>query len=841
MKVFLEHIKNKTVPHEVDLLRDLLQAGVPFYDGCLIVQVHDHKSTVQANNAPKPAANANSNTTTVSTIHNHTPYLTPSTATYPKSETQPEADGDAGADGKSTEKASDDKENMPAPSLPTNAKTQPPPKPRVFTTVLFPTAQSQQTDLLILATTPRAVTDGKDDAAPPSTPLTAGPQTASASMPPPAKRQKRESMEIDGSNIRALEGQILVATYPDIDLEPSLSKEETIARLEKGAKSHPRHCEPPPEPKARKRTVAEMAADQALIADQERYMLFNDERLGPSASGAQGATAGGDGEIRAAFEPRFERLQVIMDIKRQHAEKKEKERIQQAENQKRLEAQRQQQQIQEQHAAAQRHAEQERARREAAQREALARQQQQEAQRKAMVAQAAKQKQQQQQQQQQAKNLAQAQNAKAAAAKAKAAANTASNANAAQNAAHANGMQSAQATPRFHQQVAQPQAASPVMRQGTPHSMSSPMVGGVAMQPSTSNMAGSPPRPPSAVQTHTPMAAPMSHSMSARGSQQSHHAGTPRMANNTPNMAQTTPINRPANLQTPRLSQAGSPPAMMPQGSQMGQMMGNQGMAQQGMSQNPMAAQLVAQQKRLLAQQQMNQAAQSGMMGNLNFQNLTPQQQQQLLQQNRIQQLLMQQQQQQQQQGQHQQQQQHQPQQQRNGMMNPLAQQYVQSMNQMQGQLSPHMQMQIQQRMNQMNQQQQQNQMGNQMGRGVGQSPGMMGNGGSPVNMQAAMIQMQQQQQQAAQQNQNQQLQQQVQARGQMLYRGNILKIAHQYGGAVENIPAEVHEKFKSDCLNRARAQVVQLNQARMQQAAMQQQQQQLAMQQGMMGGHQGM
>ena len=97
MKVFLEHIKNKTVPHEVDLLRDLLQAGVPFYDGCLIVQVHDHKSTVQANNAPKPAANANSNTTTVSTIHNHTPYLTPSTATYPKSETQPEADGDAGA------------------------------------------------------------------------------------------------------------------------------------------------------------------------------------------------------------------------------------------------------------------------------------------------------------------------------------------------------------------------------------------------------------------------------------------------------------------------------------------------------------------------------------------------------------------------------------------------------------------------------------------------------------------------------------------------------------------------------------------------------------------------
>ncbi|KLU91801.1 hypothetical protein MAPG_10749 [Magnaporthiopsis poae ATCC 64411] len=98
--------------------------------------------------------------------------------------------------------------------------------------------------------------------------------------------------------------------------------------------------------------------------------------------------------------------------------------------------------------------------------------------------------------------------------------------------------------------------------------MSSPMVhGGVAMQTPNSNMGsamGSPPRPASVVQTHAPMAAAMTASMSARGSQQS-HAGTPRTPNATPNTALATPSNRPPHMaQTPRTSQMAPPPRSHP-------------------------------------------------------------------------------------------------------------------------------------------------------------------------------------------------------------------------------------------------------------------------------------
>ncbi|SPO03977.1 uncharacterized protein DNG_06660 [Cephalotrichum gorgonifer] len=875
MKVFLEHIRNRTVPHELDLLRGLHSSGVPFYEGCLIVQVHDHKSVAQANNTPKAAAKTN--TATISSIHNYNPYLTPSTTNYPKTEPQPVADADAGAGGQSVEKKVEEhnKENILSPPLPTNPKTTPR-KPTITTVVLHPTQQSLLAELLIKASTPSATADGKDDPLAPPTPATAAPSSTNKT-PRPAKRQKREPMEIDGSNINAVEGQILLHTLPPLDLEPARNKEDVIALLEKHEKEQPMHSEPLPKPKARKRTVAEMAADQALIAGQERYMLTLDERLGPAVNGAQGASAGGDGDMRgggAAFEPGFERLRVIMDIKREHAERAEKERLQQVENQKRLEQQRQQQQQQEQQAALQRQQEAERLRKEALQRDMLARrQQQEEAQRKAQQAQAQAQAAKLKQQQQQAKNLAQAQNANAAkaaaAAKAKATAaaaaaanaNANANANAVSSGPLANGIQSAQAAQRFHQQVAQPQASSPAVRQGTPHSMSSPMVSGVAMQPSNSNMAGSPPRPPSAMQTHTPMAVAMSHSMSARGSQQSHPAGTPRMPNGTPNMAHTTPINRPASLQTPRMSQASPPPPMAAQGSQMGQLMGNPAVSQQMLQQNAIAQQLAvqqqqlaAQQKRMLAQQHLGQPIQNGMMNGMNGmnpQNLTPQQQQQL-QQHRLQQILMQQQQQQLQQQMQQQQnqlhpQQQQQQQQRAGMMNPLAQQYAQSMSQMQGQLSPQMQAQLQAQMARMNHANQMNQNGgNQMGRPMMPNQAMMNNG-DPASMQAALVQMQQmqqQQQQAVQQSQQQQMQQQLQARGQHLYKVNFAKFAAQFGGAMENIPAEALEKFKKDCMLQARTNLLQMQQARQQQAQAQlQAQHHMAMQQpqGMMGGHQGM
>src|SRR5579859_5277565 len=40
MKMVIEHIRQRTIPH--DLLE--FMPDVPFYDGCMIVQVHDHKS-----------------------------------------------------------------------------------------------------------------------------------------------------------------------------------------------------------------------------------------------------------------------------------------------------------------------------------------------------------------------------------------------------------------------------------------------------------------------------------------------------------------------------------------------------------------------------------------------------------------------------------------------------------------------------------------------------------------------------------------------------------------------------------------------------------------------------
>merc|ERR1712000_340792 len=74
MAIFLEHLKTRTVPH--DLLEILTQSGVPFYDGCLIVQVHDHKSVAQAKDAAKPAAK--SKVPKIPSIHKHNPYVTPS-------------------------------------------------------------------------------------------------------------------------------------------------------------------------------------------------------------------------------------------------------------------------------------------------------------------------------------------------------------------------------------------------------------------------------------------------------------------------------------------------------------------------------------------------------------------------------------------------------------------------------------------------------------------------------------------------------------------------------------------------------------------------------------------
>ncbi|KAF6822014.1 hypothetical protein CPLU01_12259, partial [Colletotrichum plurivorum] len=708
MRVFLEHMRLRTVPH--DLLEYFSQSGVPFYEGCLIVQVHDHKSMVQSKEAARPTSA--SSKVVPSSIHNHNPYIVPSPyVPYPKESlgAQPEPAPAEQEDIKPKTAEEKDKESMPAPSLPGEGqKSKLLAKPKTFTMVLHPTPESLHADLLLRAATPRSAVDGRggadaNGAIPPSTPVTMVPPTpTAASMPPPAKKQKRERMELDGTNIHLAESQILLATNAPLFLEPTKSKEETIALLD--ALAHPNHSAAPPQPKTRKRTVAEMAADEAAAADQEKYMLILDERLSSAANGAQGGANGADKEGQGAvstFEPRFERFKVIADIQREYKEKQEQEKAKAAENERKL-AQEKQKQAQEQAAImAQRQAESEKLRREQ------------------MMAQELKARQEQAREQQRRQQLAaqaaatQAQNAQNAANLAQSQATPTSMPNSTSGVV-ASGVP-AQAQARFTQ-ASQAPVSSPVVRQGTPHSMSSPMPGGVPMQQSNSNMANSPPRPPSAMQGHAPNVGgvPMSHSMSARASQQSHPAGTPRMPQGTPSM-QATPVPRPAVAVTPRMGQASPPPNMMASNSQMGQpiMMGTPGSMPQQMHNSSMIAAQVAQQQRAIQQQQLQAAMQNGGMANIPMGNQMTPQQHQFLQQQLQQRLMLQQQQQQQQQHQqqqhqqqqqqqqHQQQQQQQQQQQRghmgNMMTQQLAQRYAQQLNQMGGgQMSPQMQAQIQ-------------------------------------------------------------------------------------------------------------------------------------------------
>ena len=75
MSFFLRHLIEQTVPH--DMLEELFASNVQFYDGCLIVQVHDHRT----------AAGKSSNGTTTFvgglaivpfSAHNWNEHITPS-------------------------------------------------------------------------------------------------------------------------------------------------------------------------------------------------------------------------------------------------------------------------------------------------------------------------------------------------------------------------------------------------------------------------------------------------------------------------------------------------------------------------------------------------------------------------------------------------------------------------------------------------------------------------------------------------------------------------------------------------------------------------------------------
>ncbi|KAJ4410028.1 hypothetical protein N0V82_009333 [Gnomoniopsis sp. IMI 355080] len=802
MKTFLEHLRARTIPH--DMMAELTEDEVPFYEGCLIVEVHDHRTAAVAEkDEARPSSRSKEDAK--NSIHKYNRFITPSpNKPFPKDVALANGLGKK-SDTNQQEKRADSAEQggSSASSSPQGQKNKTPVKTRISTLVLFPTQQSRQADLALKACNPRGSADGTANGVPPTpSAVPPTPTGTGSSMPPPAKRVKRERMELDSANIREAEGAMLVATLPPLDLEPTRDARGTIAKLEAQAEALKHRFLPAPKPVTRKRTVAEMAADEAQAAGHERYLLTLDDRNGQGGM----SVPGGDGQQQQQhFDPDFGRFKKIEEIKREHLERATQEKLQQAEKERALQDRKQQQQQQQQQAQAQAQAQllqqqaEERNRQDQEQQRAqLQAQQETLRRRQQMMAQ------QQAQQRQQQQALAMGQNAHGHPVP-----------NGQVNGGPGNlpvsapsGM--AMAGARLQAAASQPPASSPMVRQNTPQNMSSPMVGAVAMQASNSSIgAGSPARPPSVV-NQPPMSAPMAVSMSARGSQQSHPSGTPRMPNATPNMAHATPISRAQQLaNTPRMTQASPPPNMMAPQMQPG-MMNN--------ASNAAAhAQMVAASQRNI--QQANMFNNGGM-------NLTPQQQQQRL------------------------------------MMQAAAQQQqarMQQQLQQNPQLAQNPQL-MQQFLMQQQRQQAQAFAQQQAQQGARQNMGNMQSGVQfPSQQAAAMYQMQQQQQLqqlAAQQQAGQSQQQQMQAQQRMgqpgqqmpahmqnnlmmhfqrLYTQNLPKWLQARGYASpEVVPPQELEAFKRQCNNAARQQMMQVmaRQQNAQQMSPQQQQQQQQQQQ---------
>ncbi|KAK6607218.1 hypothetical protein H4I95_04867 [Botrytis cinerea] len=566
MRVLLDHLRQKTIPHELV----------------------DYFILNEPSSQPKDGSKEGVS------IHTLSSYITPSPyASYPrpdldKSRHSKEQTGDGPT--KSRTSAQQDKENMPAPGTSNDSqKTKSVPAPaklKVTTCVLFPTPISTYIEIARNSTAPHTPdvdkrqerSEGSTSAtlAQPPTPLGTVPPTPGLNVPPAAKRLKLAKSEFNCGNIYAAEAQIILATTAPLALEPANSATECSRLLESLA--HPMHLEKPPQPKSRKRTVAEMAADEALAADEQRFMLILDEqRFATVARGAGGINvADGAGQAGGGFEARFEKFNALTNIRKDIEDKKALKKAAEAEAQRKSKAEEEIQRKQEIAEARQKEIER---------RQNMARQQQQqqqEAQRRAVA----------QQQQQHSQALQgmppQTQGPHAHPSQA--------------NGIVSNGMQAQ----RFHpHQGTQAQISSPIVRNGTPHSQASPTVnngiGNNPMQHSTSSMGGSPPRPGSVVHQNHP--APIAaHGMVAQRSQQS-HAGTPRMHNATPNM-QSTPLNRGL---TPRMSQGSPLQGAMAQAPGMGQIgMNSAQMHVQGInSMSPVETQQYLMALRAQQQQQM--------------------------------------------------------------------------------------------------------------------------------------------------------------------------------------------------------------------------------------------
>ncbi|KAJ4360145.1 uncharacterized protein N0V89_000705 [Didymosphaeria variabile] len=528
MRELLDHLKQKTVPH--NMLEELHAMGVQFYDSCLIVELHNFR-----NSGIKAKDDTNSSTEGSGadpfSIHNYNNFITPSPhALHPAVEANAiseQADGqDAGAAAKADKDV--DKENMPAPGQAASQKQAN--KAKVTTVVLFPTPQSQLADITQLANTPLpdVATLRRNQAAAraagnPPTPLTAVPPTPSALAA--GRSPKRQKMILDENNLHEFESAVLSETCPKLYLEPTKTFRETLALMD--ANTHPNNQHSPPMRKTRKRTTAELAADEAEAADIQRFMLAGDEHQASNTAAAAGGDESQHAVRAGANQQTFSRFKTLAAIKTNHEEaerrkKEEEARQAQAKRQAQVDAE----------AAKRREIEaNQQAEQSAAsvmlqkKQEAMARQQQQ---------------QQHQQQQQQQQALA---------------------------------MQMANANAQVSQtplSATQPQFSSPVVRQQTPMAAAaSPLhqvhathpMGGTPMVATSSNhAAGSPARPPSAISHHP-------NAMARTASQQHQNlsrTGTPQIVQGTPVMNSAMPARNISSTPTPRMNNQGSPNIPVP-------------------------------------------------------------------------------------------------------------------------------------------------------------------------------------------------------------------------------------------------------------------------------------
>ncbi|RMZ78400.1 hypothetical protein DV738_g3911, partial [Chaetothyriales sp. CBS 135597] len=563
MRIFIEHLQKGTVPH--DMIEEFRKADVPFYDGWLIVRVVDHRSDTTA----AGSANGANDGEKPFSVHNYTPYITPSPyAPYPTKEQthhrspQPRQGSKDASSNKDT--ASGAPSDSTVEAQPKANKSQ----PRVFTVALRPTNLSRHMDLVVdaMAPDPKLLNrkqstnnvGGRTPASsgPPQTPLSGVPQTPTGDKGPPAKKLK---MKIDAKDLPEYEARTINATALPIYLDPVESLEEAQALIT--ALTDPFYNTLPPSPKSRKRTVAELAADDAYAKEQERFMLIMDERTA-AAGGAGTAAAAVDTQAGSArFQPRFEKFNALDSIKRELAERKQqlKERQMQEDESRRASM--------EQQAEVRRRNEQMR-QREQAQREQ--RQMQEAAHRQALQQQALAARSQSLQAQQQ-------------------------------------GQQQASGIPPNMQgrMMAPGQTSSPVLRQGTPqHAGSSPIVnGGLNSGAHATQTAGSPARPGSAVQ-HAHPGVSMTRGPSNQGAPSRN--GTPQIPNSTPGMPNATPVMR---QPTPAhsISQASPHAGMMAPTPQISQSQAA-GMAQAQMANGMQGQQLTPQQMAEISRQPQMQA-----------------------------------------------------------------------------------------------------------------------------------------------------------------------------------------------------------------------------------------